>query len=177
VTAKSFGDVERWEHGVRARYAVGCRCDPCRKANTAYERERAQARRRGDWNGLVDAARARAHLEQLSTAGVGYRSVSAACDVPTSTVAAIKMGKKLRIRARTEKAILAVDAAAIGDHTLVPAKETWQLLRNLIYEGYTRTFLAKRLGSETHRGLQISKRKVLASTAQKVRKLYRELTE
>lgn len=30
--------AERWPHGVRARYVCGCRCDPCRAANTAYAR-------------------------------------------------------------------------------------------------------------------------------------------
>ena len=27
------------EHGTRARYSSGCRCDPCRGANAAYDRK------------------------------------------------------------------------------------------------------------------------------------------
>lgn len=33
---------KRWKmnHGTRSRYSSGCRCDPCREANTAYARQR-----------------------------------------------------------------------------------------------------------------------------------------
>ena len=34
-------------HGVRARYSIGCRCVPCRKANSEYESARARARKAG----------------------------------------------------------------------------------------------------------------------------------
>lgn len=39
--------AERFEHGTRARYVCGCRCESCRAANTQYAREcaaRAKAR-------------------------------------------------------------------------------------------------------------------------------------
>jgi hypothetical protein len=32
--------ADRYEHGTRARYSTGCRCEPCRAANTAYEKAR-----------------------------------------------------------------------------------------------------------------------------------------
>lgn len=41
------------EHGTRTCYQYGCRCGPCRKANSAY------ARRRGLGRGLGDAYRPR----------------------------------------------------------------------------------------------------------------------
>jgi hypothetical protein len=32
--------ANRYEHGTRARYSTGCRCDTCRAANTNYEKQR-----------------------------------------------------------------------------------------------------------------------------------------
>lgn len=55
-------------HGDRLRYMAGCRCKECRAANTAYETQRALARKAGDWNGVVSAARARSHIAVLSAA-------------------------------------------------------------------------------------------------------------
>lgn len=60
--------------GTRARYYAGCRCLACRRANTAYESERARARRRGEHNHLVSAAQARVHLGVLAAAGLSTRS-------------------------------------------------------------------------------------------------------
>lgn len=34
--------------GTRVRYYAGCRCKPCRKANSLYEAERAAAKARGE---------------------------------------------------------------------------------------------------------------------------------
>lgn len=36
---------DRHEHGTRARYNTGCRCDACRKANTTYEKARVEKKR------------------------------------------------------------------------------------------------------------------------------------
>lgn len=38
---------KRWaqQHGTRSRYRKGCRCDECRRAETAYRRRYRQARR------------------------------------------------------------------------------------------------------------------------------------
>jgi hypothetical protein len=90
-------------HGHRLRYLAGCRCFHCRRANSDYERERAAARAAGDWNGIVDAAPARRHILALSRRGVGRRMVAAASDVGLSVIADIRTGRKMRIRARTER--------------------------------------------------------------------------
>lgn len=46
------GDIERLKEvaktrpcGTRSKYSLGCRCDACRKANTAYEQQRQAARK------------------------------------------------------------------------------------------------------------------------------------
>jgi len=68
----------RQPHGTRARYAGGCRCLPCRAANSRYECARFRARREGDSRGIVDAAKARQHIDELSALGVGRRTIAEA---------------------------------------------------------------------------------------------------
>lgn len=53
-------------HGTRLRYIAGCKCTPCRRANSDYERQRRAARAAGDWNGLVPADRARTERKILA---------------------------------------------------------------------------------------------------------------
>lgn len=81
-------------HGTRARYASGCRCLPCRAANSRYQSERLRARRSGDWNGVVCSDRARRHIETLRGRGIGYKQIAAAADLPTSIVWGIKTGAR-----------------------------------------------------------------------------------
>lgn len=82
------------QHGDRLKYMAGCHCNLCRAANTAYERQRKQAREAGDWNGLVSSAKARRHINNLSKAGVGRRSIAACSDVGDTIIFDIKAGNK-----------------------------------------------------------------------------------
>lgn len=158
-------------HGTRIRYVAGCRCVPCRAANSRYESLRLRERRNGDWNGLVPADRARKHLRALSRAGVGRRSISEACDVGTTVICQIRSGAKTQIRARTERKILSVSKDAYAAGARVPAASTWVRIRRLLREGFTRGELAVRLGRQK-RALQICRRRVLARTAMEVERFY-----
>jgi hypothetical protein len=158
-------------HGDRLRYMAGCRCVPCRAANSRYECERLAARKAGDWNGCVSAAKARKHLEKLSRQGVGRNSICEASGVARSIVARIKNGKKKLIRRRTETKILAVTADARADHSIVPAARTWRLINRLLQEGFSKAEIARRLGRQTP-ALQIRKDFILARTAVAVERLY-----
>ena len=162
-------------HGVRLRYMAGCRCAECRKANSAYECARQKARRGGDWNGLVPADKARAHILKLSKSHVGRRAIAEATDVAMTVIVEIRSGKKKRIRARTERLILGVGRAQALDRALVRAAPTWRLIGELIEEGYTVPFLAERLGYKTP-VLQLKKTRVTVRNAARVEKLHRELT-
>jgi hypothetical protein len=143
------------DHGDRLRYRAGCRCFRCRRANTAYEAARKIARAAGEGNGIVPAAKARAHLKALSAQGVGRRSVQAASD---------------------ERAILAVTSAAAGDGALVSAKATWKMLDQLIDDGYTRTYLAAQLGSKSKvPALQLRRDFVTVRSAYLVERLFEQL--
>ncbi|PZP64216.1 MAG: hypothetical protein DI597_00965 [Pseudoxanthomonas spadix] len=163
-------------HGVRLRYMAGCRCDACRRANTAYETERAKARKNGDWNGIVPADRAREHLKRLSHQGVGRRTAQACTDVADTVLMEIINGQKRRIRARTERLILGVTKAQAADHALVSARKSSRLIAELLEEGYTQKFLAKKLGYK-HPALQFGADTITVRNAARVERLHRELTE
>ncbi len=162
-------------HGTRLRYVSGCRCVPCRAANSRYESSRLRRRARGEWNGYVSAAAARDHLLALSAKGMGYKRVAALAKVSCSVVAKVRFRTRLQIRAVTERRILAVTFVP-SRATLVSAGPTWTLLNKLIAEGYPAVRLARWLGMPKSTGLQIGRRRVTHRTAVKVRALYRRLT-
>jgi hypothetical protein len=167
--------AEQKPHGTRIKYMGGCRCADCRGANASNERVRAQARKNGDWNGIVSAAPARAHIKKLARLGLGRRAVALVSDVRDKTIQEIKLGRKTRIRARSARRILDVTPDMHCDKALVPAQRTWSLIRRLLDEGYTRARLAKLLGYTT-RALQIHKSHVTARNALRVEQLYERLT-
>lgn len=158
-------------HGTRIKYMGGCRCDKCRRANTDYEKERAAARKTGDWNGIVTAGRARVHMLKLSKQGVGRRSVQAVTDIADSILHKIRSGTKLRIRARTERLILAVTKEMAADGALVDAAPTWKLINKLLAKGYTKSQIALALGAKTP-ALQIRQDKCEVRTAYEVARFY-----
>jgi hypothetical protein len=172
---RPVGELARQrEHGDRLRYMAGCRCDKCRAANSAYESMRQRARKAGDWNGIVPASAARAHMLKLSRRGVGRRAVAAATDISDTVLSDIRSGRKKQIRARTERLILGVTPACVSDRAIVNGARTRQRVANLIEEGYEESFLANRLGYTTGR-LQFGDR-ITARNAARVERLHRELT-
>jgi hypothetical protein len=126
------------------------------------------------WNGLVPADAVRAHLKKLSRHGVGYKSVAAAADVSKTVLADILFHGKSQLRAQAARRVLAIDREATADHALVPAGRTWQRLERLLAEGFTKTELARRLGSKARvPALQFQDHQVLAKTAARVERFYR----
>lgn len=161
--------------GSRAKYSgAGCRCMLCRAANSRYETMRAAARKRGEWNGLVSADRARAHLLALSTLGVGYKSVAAAANVSRTSLMEIRAGRKLQLRRESERRILDVDASCVADGALVDARPAMRLIRRLLREGYPALRLCRFLGYKGQ-GLQFRDRWMTARNAQRIERLYRNL--
>jgi hypothetical protein len=162
-------------HGTRLRYLSGCRCTPCRAANSRYETARAAARKAGDWRGLVDAGPARAHLVRLSRCGVGYKSAADAAGVARSVVAKVLSGDRCQVRAHTSRRLLAVTEDARADASTVPAGPTWRRIKQLLEEGYTKARLARELGAQRP-ALQLGRARVLARTALRVELLHERLT-
>ena len=161
-------------HSDRLRYIGGCRCDKCRRANAQYEQLRIAARRAGDWNGIVDAQRARQHLQALASRGIGRRTVSDVSDIAETVIIQILSGQKARIRARTERALLIVGDAAAADGALVPASGSWRLLDELLEDGYTKGALARHLGHKSPT-LQVCESRVTVRTRYNIERLYAKL--
>lgn len=161
--------------GTRLRYYAGCRCSECKAANAAYERERIEARKRGEHNGLVSADRARAHLLKLSKRGVGRKTAADAAKVAASIVSKIVDGQRTKIRAQTERRILAVTEATAADGARRPARATWQMLDELIASGYSKASIASAVLGRPVISLQISRRAVEVKTEARVRAVYERL--
>lgn len=161
--------------GTRVRYYAGCRCADCKAANTAYERDRAAARKRGEGNALVSAEAARKHLQWLSTQGVGRKTAADAAKVAASIVSKIIDGQREKIRAQTERRILAVTEVTAADGARRPAGGTWRLLDELIAAGYTRARIASEVMGRPVRSLQIRRHLVEVRTEAMVRAAYERL--
>lgn len=162
-------------HGNRLRYMAGCKCFKCRRSNSDYERQRQVARLAGDWNGIVDAGRARIHLAKLARAGVGRRTVGDVTDLSDSILHEIRHRRRLRIRARTERKILAVTAASRADQAKVSAARAWRLIEQLLGEGFTKAGLAKLMGYRSP-ALQLRRDRITARNEHRVIALHRKLT-
>ena len=158
-------------HGQRARYVAGCHCLLCRAAHARYNAASDRRTRRGITNRVIPADRAREHLRKLSAMGIGRRAVRAATDLSETILYEVSRGMRLQIRQETERRILAVNESARSDHSLVDAAPTWRLLNELGERGYSKAQLAHWLGKKTP-ALQLSKRKILASHAVQVQRLY-----
>ena len=162
----------RRPHGTRARYRSGCRCLPCRAANSRYESERALLRRNGDWNGIVDAAPVRRHILWLSRHGVGRNAVAAASDVSVTVILGIRLRRRLQCRARTARRILAVDLDAREGGSHVSAAGPWRQITNLLRRGYSKRELARWLEYRPPH-LQFGRRHMTARNAMRIDRLCR----
>lgn len=166
-----------WRYGFRTyRGCPGLNGGPC--PTKSYLRKDVgpvcgRCRSQLVWDGLVDASRALNHIRQLSRQGIGYKAVAAAASVATSVVGRIRSGDRTRIRASTERRILAVDRAAVSDGSMVAAGPTWERIRWLLSEGFTRGAIAQRALGNKRAALQLRRRRIRAVTAMKIERFYR----
>jgi hypothetical protein len=135
------------------------------------------------WMPYVPAGPARRHLTALAAKGVGLKTVSSLSGVSHGALAKIVYGDRARgqapsrrIRPATLAAILAVEVDQARGGQKVPAGPTWALLDELLGAGYTKSFLARALGSKAATpSLQVTRDRVRASTARRVEALHRRL--
>jgi len=169
----------RSPHGTRARYVLGCHCDGCRAANVAYYHTQMKARVFHGANGFVAADPVREHLAKLSRKGVGRRAVSATANIPESTLRGIVTGERRHIRALSEQRILAVTLECASDRAHIPAGPTAARLRHLLREEFSRSDLARRLGTSRQAlsrwTARPTPRHITARTAMHVQRLYDEV--
>ena len=159
-------------HGANARYASGCRCLLCRVGRANYEAERRRVRALGNFDPVTAAKRVRRHLKKLARLGVGLRAVADVTGINRVSLYRIRSGRRLCIFARTEEAVLAVDAGCVADGALVPAGPLWRRIRQLREMHFTQRQLLERLGYRTG-AMQFGRTRVTARNALKVERLYR----
>lgn len=166
--------TESYEHGTRARYITGCRCLPCRAANSRYSTSRELARFYGDRRGLVSAKRVRTHIEKLSALGVGYKQIAKAAGMGATTIWLYKTGARTKIRAHHAKRIFAVKARDVAAGSRVPIGPTLARVQWLRGEGFSNAEIARRMGLKTP-ALQFLRRATITRrVADQIAQLYEQ---
>ena len=153
--------------------------------HTHYETRRIRDTAYGRWETLyVDAEPVRQHIDILKSAGMGGRRIAELSGVSRSVIQSLLNGRKIYRHKRSTR-ILARNAHAILTVTADPAPGarintcgTTRRLQALVAIGYTQTCLAELVGitaaNATH--LFHGRRDVNAATADKVKKVYLELS-
>jgi hypothetical protein len=127
---------------------------------------------------------ARAHVQALGRAGIGWRRAAALAGVSTGAVSKLLYGgpgdrePARRIRAATAAAILAVrpDAANLGGAALVNAVGTHRRMQALVAIGWSQAKLAGRLGmTPANFAAMMRRARVTASTARAAAVVYDQL--
>ena len=125
----------------RGRYASGCRCDACRAAAAAYERDRTRRRAYGLPGAFVDAAPVRERLERLYAVGYSVREVERISGVSRSEQYQIthrhwRTGEPVRsVRRETAEALDAVRGRSLKDCQMVDARPAVALVRRWMQAG------------------------------------------
>lgn len=138
---------------------------------------------------LLDASTAREHITALRAKGFGLRAISKASGVPISSLKEIVIGYRgtrrgtyrRRVRPHVHDAIMAVPIPdETRDWSKVNAIPIVRRLEALVAAGYTRAYLAQRIGmSQQNMGrlMLVTDGQVSTVNAEKVRELFGELRD
>lgn len=170
-------DIGATKHGTPSGYMKGCTCVPCTGANADRKRRLAQRIAAGEkLTEYVDAAAARTHLTALIGQGAAQKELARACGLNAKTLQKI-LGGHGRILAETQAVILAVDLAsaraAMASGSCVDGGPTWELLDSMIGRGWTKSWIARELGSGA--SLQLRRSGITPTNAAKVAALAERL--
>jgi hypothetical protein len=180
------------EHGTRARYVMGpgpgqgagCRCADCTAANRQDAGRRSRMQAYGQWRPYVDAAAARAHVQALAEAGIGWKRAAQLAGVSTGAMSKLLYGgpgnrpPTQRVRPETAAAILAVkpEPAALAPSALTGATGTHRRVQALTAAGWSQARIAARLGmSPGNFATMMRREQVTADTATAAWAVYDEL--
>jgi transcriptional regulator with XRE-family HTH domain len=132
----------------------------------------------------VDADRARAHVQALAAAGIGWRQAADLAGIPRGTMQDLLHGgggrrhPSERLRPETEAAILAVQPAPenLAAGTPVAAAGTHRRLQALVANGWSQARLGERLGmTPANFATMMRQGQVRAGTARAAAAVYDEL--
>lgn len=169
-------------HGTYACYVwghapgpgKGCRCEDCKAANRAYERERV----RRATPAYVGADRARGHISWLRQQGIGLKQIAKASGVSHGGLTKLIYGVQgkppsKRIRKSTEDAILAVTVNNVADGARVDASGCRADIATLVERGWSKRAIADAIGV-TQSNLMAFTATVSAAKARRVHALLDE---
>jgi AraC-like DNA-binding protein len=176
------------QHGNRATYVLDqCRCRPCRHANRDAERTRQRIKLYGRPTGWTDATPVREHVEKLSAAGMGVKTIAAEAGLYNSQLTRIIYGRAgadpamrrppcTRIRTDTAEAILAVQLR-LAPGAITDPTGTVRRLQALVAIGWSQNQLGARLGmlGGNFGKLVAGRRQVTVRTRDAVVELYDQL--
>jgi hypothetical protein len=148
--------------GTPSKYSAGCRCDACREAHRVYVREWLRKKRRIQL-GLqdpdiqyVDASEVRAHLQWLSTHGIGRRTVSTVTGLSQSCIQNLTTGQVAQCKPRTAELILAVNLAHRPAVAAIDGTRTRNQITDLLARGWTKRAIGRVLtGNPNAQSLQL----------------------
>lgn len=167
------------KHGIRTTYVAGCRCDPCRQANTDYGRTWDRRRRRQSYGietiepRFADTTEAREHLLWLSANGVGRRTIANATGLSSTTIGEIFRGRQHATQ-RTVDLILAVGLHRAPAASRINAAPSWRLVDDLLYLGFTKVRIAREMGRNAP-ALRLGRDKILKTSAESIRRAWEQL--
>lgn len=160
------------DHGTRAMYTNGCRCDACCEAKRAYDNAWARAKRN---NPLIEPEPVRRHIERLIRLGCTPCKIASVAGVGWNTIDRIRKGNLEHVTRKKAERILAVTPAQCRvSGAIVSGKRAQRQIQKLRREGYPRHWLIRRLGY-SHRSTPIRDR-MTVQTAKRVDRLFHELT-
>lgn len=111
----------------------------------------------------------------LSRRGIGRDTVADLTGIAASTIDLIRKGKRKKLRAMNEKAIMAIDLeAAVTDAQLVDAAKTWERINWMLRQDFTKAEIARRLGLKSP-ALQLNRKLITSRNAMKIERLYNQI--
>jgi hypothetical protein len=162
-------------HGTRSRYVHGCRCRPCRDANTDYENRRSKLIVYGQWTPFRPAGITVQRVEWLRREGMGLHTIAELAGTHRSVLQKLLRGETCQVRIETQTAVMAIEPTLenLRPSTLVDAAPTWRLVRGFLAVGFTKAEIGRWVTKDPRtRSLQLHTEKVSARNAAAVADLH-----
>jgi hypothetical protein len=164
-------------HGTRSRYAYGCRCAECRKANTKYQQVRKTEAAKGKRR-TIEADAVQKHLSRLGEQGYGVRIVAQVTGLNHGHLHRIRHAKKPIQRKTADKILRVTSYECRRCLGFVPIEPTRQMVNDLLDHGYEREEIARQLGYKgrsLHFLYNNKSGKITVLTEMAVRRVYNQL--
>lgn len=176
-------EADHW-HGTHACYVLDqCRCLPCTRSNTRYERSRAKWLAGVVPHPMVDAEPARRHVVELMDGGMSTKRIAKKAGVSNSTLGKLVYGIPTQGRPPSKKihretAAKILDARLdVADGAKVDGREARRIVQELLKRGWWKAEISRRISNNPNAYALQATNKGKKVTAGTLRALRRLLTE